>query len=370
MWMERADRAQQALADQYWNRGERLFNNQAPCSGGLCNQPFHYWWQAHAADVLIDGYVRAEVPEYRERLADLYDGIVRRNGGTLLIEFYDDMEWLALASLRAFAATRADRYRRAVLMLWEEIQTGWNDEQGGGIAWQKNQPAYKNTPANAPAVILAARLFREFERPTDLEWAQRIFEWQIENLVDPDTGFVWDGKNRDGGGRIDKDWEFTYCQGVVIGAGIELYRSTGDRSYFEQALRTAHAATDRLVGSGTGILSSETTSDADGDAGLFKGIYVRFLAELVLEDPSQMATLDFLQVNGARLWEEGTNRDRILFSHSWACPPEEPVSLSVQLSGVMLTEQLARLEREGRLPANDQARNRINVDVGEGRAAR
>jgi len=48
-------------------------------------------------------------------------------------------------------------------------------------------------------------------------------------MVDPATGFVWDGKNRTGDGHIDKDWEFTYCQGVFIGAGVELYGSRATR---------------------------------------------------------------------------------------------------------------------------------------------
>ena len=61
----------------------------------------------------------------------------------------------------------------------------------------------------------------------DLEWARRIFEWQRQTLVDPETGLVWDGINRQGDGRIDKDWKFTYCQGVYIGAAVELTARRG-----------------------------------------------------------------------------------------------------------------------------------------------
>jgi predicted alpha-1,6-mannanase (GH76 family) len=345
VWAQRADRAQQALIEHYWNEGNRLFNNQVPCSGEACEKPFHYWWQAHAADVLVDGLIRTRASEYEERLSDLFAGILQRNGGDLHNDFYDDMEWLALAALRAFAATGVESYRQYTLRLWDEIRRGWNDEQGGGIAWKKGQPTYKNTPSNAPAAILAARLYREFGRKSDLDWAYRIYKWQMQNLVDPETGFVWDGKNRNGDGGIDKDWEFTYCQGVVVGAAVELYRVTGQASYLQQARRTADAAAHRLLGENSTFTRDETNSDAEGDGGLFKGIYARYLTELVLEDPSDQATLDFMRVNGERLWTRGSDSVRTLFGHTWTKPPHGNVSLSVQLSGVMLTEQMARLEQ-------------------------
>ena len=86
-------------------------------------------------------------------------------------------------------------------------------------------------------------------------------------LVDPDTGFVWDGKNREGDGKIDKSWEFSYCQGVYIGAGVALYQATGDKSYLADAARTAQASKLRLTSPVTGVLPSES----NGDGGLFKG---------------------------------------------------------------------------------------------------
>ncbi len=343
----RADEAQNVLETQYWNQARKLFDNWTPCPDDLCNERFHYWWQAHAADVLVDAYVRTGDRRYRQRLGDLYQGLLRHNGGSLVSEFYDDMEWLALASLRAFDATNDETYRKATLTLWTDIKTGWNDQQGGGIAWRKSQPSYKNTPANAPAAILAARLYERFGDPADLEWSRRIYAWQRQNLIDPITGFVWDGRNRNGDGGIDKDWEFTYCQGAFIGAGVELYRATGERRYLRDAERTARAAKDRLTDPATGIVREESDSDAEGDAGLFKGIYVRYLAELVLEDPPQAEMTELLSTNADRLWQDGKAADGALFSHSWTRAPDGVVTLSVQLSGVKLAERMAALEKRG-----------------------
>ncbi|QGQ95621.1 glycosyl hydrolase [Paenibacillus psychroresistens] len=344
LWEQRANLAQEGLITQFWNQKRNMFDNLSPCYD-LCNERFHYWWQAHAVETLVDALVRTGDVQYSQYLADFYQGIVEHNGGVLPNELYDDMEWMAIGWLRAYQATKLDTYKQAALTLWEDIKGGWNDNQGGGIAWQKSQLDYKNTPANAPAVILAARLFAEFGNADDLTWAKKIYDWQREHLVDPDSGFVWDGMNRLGDGQIDYTWEFTYCQGVYIGAGVELYRITGDKAYLNDASRTLHAAKLRLANPVTGILPVEGA----GDGGLFKGIMIRYVGELVLEDPTQSEALDLLKTNAASLWDSGRDAKRQIFSDTWTSVPDPAVELSVNLSGVILVEQMARLEKSGLL---------------------
>ncbi|HEY0827357.1 MAG TPA: glycoside hydrolase family 76 protein [Bacilli bacterium] len=344
VWNNRADQAQAALSELYWNQESRMFDNVTLCLD-LCNEQFHYWWQAHAVDVLVDGYIRTKDESYSMRIAEMDEGLMTRNGGALPNEFYDDMEWMALAFLRAYDATDNETYKAAVFTLWEDIKTGWNEQSGGGIAWKKTQLDYKNTPANAPAVILAARLYRRFGNEQDLEWAKRIYSWQKNTLVDPESGFVWDGINRNSDGFIDKTWEFTYCQGVYIGAGVELYRTTMDQAYLQDAIKTANAAKSRLTSPITGVLPSE----GKGDGGLFKGILIRYLAELIVEDPTQEDLVNMLQINANSLWNDGKAADQVLFSNSWNGKPEPAVDLSTQLSGIMLLEQLALLESKGSL---------------------
>ncbi|WP_187434163.1 glycoside hydrolase family 76 protein [Paenibacillus methanolicus] len=344
-WASRAEAAQQALEQLYWNPSIRLYDIEIPCEDGACNTIFHYWWMAHAVDALVDGLGRTGDAAYKERLAAIHDGLLARNGGAFPNELYDDMEWMAIAWLRAYQATGEERYKDAALVLWEDIQTGWNDHMGGGIAWQKSQLDYKNTPANAPAVILAARLYREFGRDEDLHWGLRIYAWLKSNLVDPASGFVWDGMNRTGDGAIDKDWKFTYCQGVFIGAGVELYRCTGNEAYITDAVRTAEAARAELVCPETGLLPDE----GDGDGGLFKGILVRYWGELTEVAPTETKSIELLVQQADMLWQEGRDAERNVFSTSWGSKPSDRVTLSTQLSGIMLLEQLALLEKRGLL---------------------
>ncbi|WP_343221803.1 glycoside hydrolase family 76 protein [Paenibacillus tritici] len=338
-WAERADSAQEALEVFFWNEAIGMYDIETPCPDGACNTVFHYWWMAHAVDVLVDGLLRTGAAGYRERLSALHAGLLRRNDGVWPNELYDDMEWMALAWLRAYQATGEALYKETALILWTDIRTGWNSHSGGGIAWQKTQLDYKNTPANAPAAILATRLYQAFGDPQDLEWAHALYDWLQSHLVDPDTGFVWDGMNRTGDGGIDKDWKYTYNQGVYIGAAIELYRITGNRDYLEEARRTFAAAVKELAGPHDGILPDE----GGGDAGLFKGILVRYAAELALAEPEDGVAAAFLRSNAEMLWSQGKAADQVLFGPDWNTAPSGVVQLSTQLSGIKLLERMAVL---------------------------
>ncbi len=337
-WSSRADIAQDELVAHFWNSQLGIMDQQVPC-GGDCNDHFIYWWHAHVIDVLTDGYERTRNSKYLERIDLVIAGVQKLNGDTLIHNYYDDMEWMALALLRVYDVTQRDIYKAHTLALWANIQTAWNDQMGGGMAWKKDQLDYKNTPANAPASILASRLYQRFHKEEDLHWAQRIYHWNKDNLVDPSNGFVWDGLNRLGDGKIDYDWAYTYCQGVFIGAGIELYQITGERIYLDDAVRTAETALLHFVNRDSGMLPNEGLDDC----GLFKGIFVRYLHQLLDIRPEQTNIRSMLLHNATVLWESGRD-NRGLISRSWNGHMEEVVQLCAQLSGLMMLEAIASLE--------------------------
>lgn len=338
-WAARADSAQAALHQGFWSPTSQYYlqNNAG-------NTNFNYWWQAHGLDVLSDGYQRTKGADFLTRMRQLQQGAKAKNGNTYLNDYYDDMEWQALACLRAFELTQDPDYKATATLLWNDIKLGWNEEQGGGIAWRKSQRSYKNTPANAPAAILAARLYALDRNPDDLAWALKIYEWQKKTLVDPASGLVWDGINRQGDGQIDKDWRFTYNQGVVIGAGVALYRATQQTKYLDDATRTAgYVLNDSQLSPG-GVLKDE----GGGDGGLFKGVLVRYLTVLATEPAVSAANrtnyVSFLKFNAESLYKSGTRRPQFLFNTSWTSLPTGAVDGSTEMSGVMLFEALADLQ--------------------------
>lgn len=338
-WAARADSAQAALSSGFWSP-----NGQYYLESNAGNADFNYWWQAHGLDVLTDGYQRTKSADYLTRMRQLQQGTKAKNGNSYLNDFYDDMEWQALACLRAFELTKDPDYKATADLLWADIKLGWNEQQGGGIAWRKSQRSYKNTPANAPAAILAARLYVLDRNPDDLAWAQKIYTWEKAKLVDPASGLVWDGLNRLGDGQTDKDWRFTYNQGTFIGAGVALYRATQQASYLDDAIRTANYVLNDSQMAPSGILKDE----GNGDGGLFKGILVRYLTGLATEPAvsaaSRASYVSFLKFNGESLYKRGTRRPQFLFNTNWTALPGSSVESSTQMSGIMMLEALADLQ--------------------------
>jgi len=274
----------------------------------------------------------------------LLNGIKEKNNGQYPNDYYDDMEWLALSSLRAYEATKDAAFLEATNVLWQDIKTGLNESQGGGIAWRKSQLNYKNTPANAPAIILAARLYQLQKNEADLELAENLYNWLKSTLVDPATGIVWDGINRTSNGDIDKDWIFTYNQGVFIGAAEELFKITAEQAYLSNAVRTANATINHPDLAPGGILKNEN----QGDGGLFKGILVRYLTQLIeqpnLSTAERSKYVNFLQNNAKTLYSKGIQRPSLMVSPDWKSKPSGTTDSSTQLTGLMLIEAMAKLD--------------------------
>lgn len=336
-WPDRAEAGQRAVRQLFWNEDTGLYEHSFPARE--VPDPLMYWWQAHTIDTLVDGFERSGEQRYLDQASALWDSVKRHGGGPTNL-YYDDMEWMALALLRLQAHTQDTVQRDDIDTLWEDIKGGWNDEQGGGIAWRKTQPDYKNTPANAPAVILGARLYQRSGDAEHLAWARKIYTWHTAHLVDPDTGFTWDGVNRRGHGRTDKDWAFTYNQGVRIGAAVEMYNATGERAYLDDAERTYAATLDRMADDG-GIIRE----GGNADKGLFKGIFFRYIAHWAETVPdAREAKRSLIDRHAEALWEHTGRGEPLRFPSDWTSSElHDPLDLSVQLSAVMVLELTARL---------------------------
>jgi len=310
------------------------------------NSTFHYWRNAHAVDVLVDGYLRTNDQAYVQRLTALVNGIKAQNNNTFLNNFYDDMEWLALSSLRAYDATDNAMFLETTNILWADIQKGISNIAGGGVGWTKDRPYFKNTPANGPAIILAARLARMNNNAQDLATARSLYTWLKATLVDPASFTVWDGINYNNDMVITKN-KYTYNPGTFIGAGLELYKSTGEAAYLNDAVRAANAVVSDLELSPGGLMKDE----GQGDGGLFKGVLVRYLTLLATDKDVPAADKDkivrYLKYNAETLYQKGIKRPGLMISPAWNNAPGATTDLSTQLSGMMLIEAAAQLKKAG-----------------------
>lgn len=342
-WTAAADSSSNAFVMSYWNSADGYFNFN---NSGQKN--FNYWPQAHALDAVIDAYIRTNNNFYKTTITQWYDGVKKKNGNTFLNEYYDDMEWNALALLRAYNVTNDEKFKTAAKDVWTDIQTGWNSNAGGGISWKKDQPYSKNACSNGPACILAARLFQQFGDAKDKDWALKIYDWEKEYLFNPANGSVYDNIDSRTG-TIQKAWIFTYNQGTFLGSALELYKITGEKGYLNDAVKAADYTLNNLVDSNDRLLKSE----GEGDGGLFKGVFIRYFAQLILHPNLDSATkkryIAFFKLNAETLWRKGTNKQLVLFSNYWKTKPGSTTEMTTQTSGVTLIEAAALLNKQGLL---------------------
>lgn len=335
-WNKIADSAQSSL-NYFWSaRGKFYLTSNTSADWG------NYWPNAHALDVLVDAYVRNPSPSVKTRMDDFLVGVKAKNGNDWLNYYYDDMEWMALACLRAYQATNDVKYKEITDILWTDIKNGWSNDLGGGIWWRKDNSS-KNTPSNMPAAILGARLYKAFNNAEDLEWAKKIYAWQKSVLYEAGTGWVYDNIEKNGAKNMV--WKFTYNQGTFLGAALELFKLTNNSSYHADAV----AAADFAVSSGHLVSNGILKDEGGGDGGLFKGVFVRYFTRLIvdgnLSPDKKKSYIAFLKKNGETLWSKGTNKGLILFGSAWDKAPGNSNDLTIQLSGIMLIEAMAELKK-------------------------
>lgn len=264
------------------------------------------WWNAaNCVEALEDVIVANNGQNFLNVLGNTLQFNSRSN---FLNEYYDDEGWWALAWIRAFDLTGEARYLAMAKTIFADMKDGWDDHCGGGIWWRKDR-RYKNAIANELFLLVAIRLHQR--APGDagpdgyLQWAQREWAWFKQSGMINAQNLVNDGLNRycENNGRTT----WTYNQGVILGGLTDLYKTTGDTNYLNQAVAIANAAIRTLVDE-KGILKEpcETGDCHGGDSPQFKGIFIRYLAYLydVTRKPEYF---DFLFRNARSVWLN--NRD-------------------------------------------------------------
>jgi predicted alpha-1,6-mannanase (GH76 family) len=345
-WEKTADSLQLSTYNNFLGSNGTFIENNTGKS------TFNYWPNAHALDVLVDGYLRTGDDNYKSKMKALVQGIKVKNGNnTYNNVFNDDMIWLALSSLSAYDATKDQEYKDVADYLWGRIKLSWSDNVfGGGITWKQDTPKQKNAVSNAPAAIVAMRLYDIDKKPEDLEWAKKIYAWQKANLVDPVTGAVWDNIAEVNNVVVtNKDWVFTYNMGTWIGIGLRLHKATNEQTYLNDAVKTGRNVLVNPKIISEGLLRDE----GQGDGGLFKGILVRYFTELI-EYPTINSTdkekfANFLKFNAQTFYKKGIQRPAMFSGNNWKVAPAAGANtdLTTQLSGVMLIEAAAKLDKDG-----------------------
>ncbi|WP_436492853.1 glycoside hydrolase family 76 protein [Actinokineospora sp. HUAS TT18] len=353
LWAARAAVAEQGVLARHLRRlwaipGTRLGVATWPATpGDRLLLGWNYWWQAHLLDSLIDAQLRAPSPARLTTIRQHIRGVHVRNFGKWTNEYYDDIAWMGLALLRASDEFGFDT-EKALDAITAQIREGWTDHGGGGIWWRRSD-TLKNVPANGPAAILLARFAQD---RADRQRARSMTDWMDEYLLDDTTGLVWDGLyvHSDGEVRERVEIVYSYCQGVFLGACVELAADDPTGEWTERAERTIKAVARHLAVDGV------IPGRAGGDGGLFSGILARYLALSAIRLPEASADLaEWMVITTAEeAWRNrGVAPSGPLFGDEPIVPAITPRGrrdrrverdLSVQLSGWMYMEAAALLE--------------------------
>lgn len=361
-WAERARFAEQEITRRHLRRwlgipGTRLgLSSYPPVWSHRLFAEYNYWWQAHLMDCLIDAQLRDPTPD-RRRSIELLPRTVRiRNWLRWINRYNDDIAWLALAMERA-ERHFGSRFGAGPRVIERRLYDLWRvDGAGGGIPWRRGDK-FRNVPANGTMAILMARLGH-------VRRAREACDWMDARMLDRRTFLILEGIRP---GELVTD-VYTYNQGLVLGAELELARRGGDRARIHRLTR---AVADHL------LVDGAIVGRAGGDGGLFSGILSRYLTLVALElpgdEPADGATRELARRvvldSAASAWaNRAEGAGGTFFGDDWVRPAVIPPNtrslgrpkvaglpssavpsrdFTVQLSGWMLLEGAAALERGG-----------------------
>ena len=390
-WQERAAIAERSVLERHLVRSFFLpFTATGMTVWPYCwrdrfTVKWNFWWQAHLIGCMTDAMDRAETAPNQRVLKRLARTHYRVNGRRWRHnKYYDDLAWAAVAVQRAERRGYLTGYEKVLRDVRRRFEDAYNPKYA--IPWCTDKD-YWNTPTNGAAAIFLARCGDK----KAVQLAERICDWMYKNLQvkdGPNAGLYADGIRLVEGCKKREDAIYTYCQGVAMGAELELALRSEEGQQEEHLRRVCEIveACERTLLSSEGIL----LAGGSGDGGLFKGILMRYMADVARRMPGietdpgkplwdgrlhavQESAARMVMQNAQSLWKTAAwLPEGVLFSAKWDKPARLPLyvsktsnddnkstkvgvevdisavaerDMSTQLSGWMTVESAARLVR-------------------------
>ncbi len=235
------------------------------------------WTQAIYWDIVMNAYKRTKDPAYRKLIHEIYEGGFTRYAGydwdnKVVWFIYDDIMWWVISLTRAYEIMGNAVYLDKAKSGFDRVWNGSYDPAKGGMFWDFKHSG-KNACINYPTVIAAMNLYKITKEAHYLDKAKELYAWSKMNLLNQANGRVADHKVGDNKPGYE---DYTYNQGTCIGAALLLYKTTGVRTYLDDAKLAANY-TRNVMSDSSGILPPE---GAWNEQGVLKSILAQYLADL------------------------------------------------------------------------------------------
>jgi predicted alpha-1,6-mannanase (GH76 family) len=319
----RADQALQSFLLKFWSGGQQYLWDRYPNTN---NQLTGYWTYAHGWDALMDGVERTGRQQYFGLIETFYLG---QNDRGWFSGYYDDECWMTMALLRAYDLTGTVKYLNQAKTIYADIQGGWDTSCcgtiKGGVWWDKGH-TQKATASNAGAALAGARLYRRTGDISYLTFAQQVYSYWYSNMVNAATFQVGDHIDPDG---TKVWWKFTYNDGLMVGASLELNEATGDGAYLTKAINIGNfMISNEVIGTSSGnVLYDGANNDCAGDCHEFKGPGYRYLMRLYSRT-NRAPYFTVLKSSADAIWNLARETNNTIFSVHWGGPVQTSVEQS------------------------------------------
>lgn len=240
------------------------------------------WWNsANALTATIDYALTTGDHRHDWMIENTWRKNLSAEDGNFINAYVDDTGWWALAWIRAYDLTGNKRYLRTATHDVDYMWSNRTESCGGGVLWNRDK-TYKNAVTNELMIKAAASLHNRMNGDHKyLNMARTNWDWFFGSGMINSDHMINDGLDDDDCTNNGQT-TWTYNQGIILGAAVELADATDNDTYLTQAKTLADASTTAAAINVDGVLTEpcEQDDDCGADGPTFKGAYVRGLGEL------------------------------------------------------------------------------------------